>query len=150
MDFSELNEADLESECPYISIIRIQKWDIDFSGRELSLSAQGFGTQNSLRKPPPNWKPPAPPRDLWTEVKREFYLLVCTKDRKYADLRSQLDRKSRPATTTIVSMTSAAVATQLGVTAGMITPLVALALYAILKLSLNSWCNVEKASFEKK
>ena len=150
MDFADLNEADLENECPYISILRNQKWDIDFLGRDVSLSAQGFGIQNSMKKPPLGWQPPSPPRDLWTEIKKEFYLLVCTKDRKYAALRSQLDKKSRPTTTTIVSMTSAAVAAQLGVAAGMVTPLVALAFYAILKMSMNSWCNIHRESFEKR
>ena len=149
MEFLDLNESDLENECPYISIIRNQKWDIDFLGRELSLSAQGFGTQNSAGKPPPGWKPSGPPRNLWGEIKKEFYLLVCTKDGKYADLRSKLNKQSGT-TTTIVSMTSAAVAAQLGVAAGMITPLVALAFYGILKTTLNGWCNVQKESFERK
>ena len=142
--FSKLDEKELEQECPYISIVRVQKMDVDVVGWELSRSAQGFGIQNSARKPPAGMFPPKPPRDFWAEIKKEFYQLLCTNDRKYAKLRTQLNKKSTTATTVILSSISVEVAVHLGVTAGMLTPLIALMLYAILKLGLNSWCNLHK------
>jgi hypothetical protein len=145
MDLTSLCETDLESECPYISILRIQKLDIDFLGQELSLSLQGFGTQNSLNPRKLGWV--QSPRPLWTEVKKELFLLLCTKDAKYAALRRKMSAQAGSTTSTFVSVLSAAIAAQIGVIAGMVTPLVALALYGVLKLTLNAWCNIQRESF---
>ncbi len=41
-------------------------------------------------------------------------------------------------------MLSATVATQIGAAAGIITPLVALLLYGLLKVGVNSWCNLQE------
>ena len=157
MDFSTLNESELEHECPYISIVRVQKMDVDILGEELSRSFQGFGTRNSLNKEniTLGYQTNIPkhllkrPRNFWQELKKEFYLLLCTKDPKYKKLRSQLDKKSHATTTTIIAMISAAIAAQLGVAIGIITPLVALLLFAILKLGMNSWCNLHAPIEEK-
>jgi hypothetical protein len=89
------------------------------------------------------------PRDYWSEVKKEIYLLLCTKDKKYSDIRSRFSKDSNTATTAVVSMLSAAIAAQIGVVAGIVTPLVSLLLYGILKLGLNSWCNLQSSQIEQ-
>jgi hypothetical protein len=94
--------------------------------------------------------PKAQPRDYWAEVKKEVYTLICTNNRKYAGLKSSFKKKSKPSTTTIVSMISVAVTTQLGAVLGIITPLVALLLYAVLKVGVNSWCNLHKQKITTK
>ncbi len=144
MDLSSLNEADLEKECPYISIVRVQGISADEVGSGLSNSLQGFGINNSSNRDIPLCRlVVVPPRNYWKELKHEFYLLLCTKDKKYSKLRKQLDKSSNAATTTIVSTISVTIAAALGTTIGIITPLVALLLYAIIRLSVNSWCKIE-------
>jgi hypothetical protein len=151
IDISVLNEADLLDECPYISILDKQGFDIDTLGSSLSLSLQGYGPFNSSRMGQHGrglGKIKIRPRDYWLELKREFYILLCTKDRKYSAIRSQFKKKSSGATTTIVGMISATMASQLGAAVGIMTPLVALLLYSALKVGVNSWCNLCEEEFQ--
>jgi hypothetical protein len=144
IDISKLNEADLIEVCPYISILNNQKINIDALGYGLSLTFQGCGPVAKVKERENFMGFLTLPRDYWAEVKKEIYLLVCTKDRKYSDIRNHFKKKSTTSTTAIVGMLSATVATQIGAAAGIVTPLVALLLYGLLKVGVNSWCNLQK------
>jgi hypothetical protein len=152
IDISLLDEKELRGLCPYISILEGQKMDIETIGYGLSLELQGMGMLNSADKKIQERYAELrlKPRDYWAEVKKELYILLCTKDKKYADLRSRFSKDSGPATTTFVGMLSATIATQLGAVEGVVTPLIALLLYGMIKLGLNSWCNLQKPLFEGK
>ncbi len=150
IDISKLNEANLIDACPYISILNDQKINIDTLGYGLSLTFQGCGPVNTAKKDEICLGFLTRPRDYWAEVKKEIYLLVCTKDRKYSDIRNHFRKKSTTSTTAIVGMLSATVATQIGAAAGIITPLVALLLYGLLKVGVNSWCNLNKMELNTK
>jgi len=83
-----------------------------------------------------------PPRNYWFEIRKELYLLLCTKDNKYKTLRSQLKKNSSTTSATILSMISVTVTAQLGAAIGITTPLVALFLYSVLKIGVNGYCNI--------
>ena len=150
IDISNLSESELIEACPYISIMNEQKWDIETLGKGLSLRFQGCGPVGLANKDQVYIGLLTRPRDYWVEVKKEIYLLICTKDSKYADIRTHFKKKSTTTTTAIISMISATVAAQLGAVMGMITPLVALLLYGLLKVGVNSWCNLREQEFRTK
>lgn len=104
----------------------------------------GWGKKTALTYTPARRRPKSGP-NYWTMVKREFYLMVCTTDKKYAKVRSDFKKSTRKASTLVVGTISAAIAGTLGIAVGLITPLVAFLLYALVKLGLNSWCSLEAA-----
>jgi hypothetical protein len=77
---------------------------------------------------------------LWRRVRHEMNLLLCTKDKKYAPLRKQLSKESGSTHIAVVGIIAAAVSSELGVVPGMLVPLVALLLAAVLKLSKEAYC----------
>lgn len=79
----------------------------------------------------------------WKSLKKEFKMLVCGKDQKYDILRAELNKKSKKAETLIVSIISAAFASTLGLSAGLIAPFCALCLIALLKLGREAFCSME-------
>jgi hypothetical protein len=81
-----------------------------------------------------------PPKSLWISVKRESHLLCCTKDRKYAKLRQQLTATGAQSNTVLVGCITSVVAAELGVTAGMVTSLVAVALALLFTVGKESLC----------
>jgi hypothetical protein len=76
--------------------------------------------------------------NYWNRVKSEFYNFICTNDKKYAAVRSQLNAKHTQ--TAFVSIISVAVGSQSGVGAGAATPLVALLLIGALQVGVNAFC----------
>ena len=76
----------------------------------------------------------------WIAMKEEIYLFICTEDKKYAHLRGQFQKASVKSQTAIVSMIAAAVAASLGVIAGSLVPLCALALLAVVRVGQNAFC----------
>lgn len=144
IDISKLNEAELIAVCPYISIMNEQKMPIDDLGYSLSLTFQGRGPFAMAHDDHRCIGFMTLPRDYWAEIKKEIYQLICTKDRKYASIRTHFRKNQNTSTTAIVGMVSATVGSQLGAAAGIVTPLVALLLYSLLKVGVSSWCNLMK------
>lgn len=77
---------------------------------------------------------------IWRRVKNEMNLLLCTKDKKYAAVRSKLSKESGSAHTAIVSSIAAAVGASLGIVPGLLIPLVALILAVMLKIGKEAYC----------
>ena len=130
----------LEDEVPILGINEVLQLDWDDFGRLVNLEVQGYGPRMSAKKPLP---PKEPLRDYWSSVKKEVFLLLCTKDRKYSKIRSQISRKGKSATLYVLSAISAWLATVIGAPLAMLTPLVAALLLAISKVGLNAWCSLK-------
>lgn len=95
------------------------------------------------QKPPPDpANDPRPPAEFWPLVKREFFLLLCTNDDRYAALRSQLAEVSKGSTATVISMLSAAIATHVSTAAGSIVGLVVVCLYGVLRIGKEAYCSL--------
>jgi hypothetical protein len=74
-------------------------------------------------------------------LKHEMWLLVCTDDKKYSDLRKKLEREGGRSQTAMVGMIAAAVAGTVGVMWGALIPFVAMLLAAIARLGKNAYCS---------
>lgn len=86
----------------------------------------------------------------WEQLKAEFRLLLCTRDRKYAALRRELRAKGKKSQATIVSLIAAAVASRFGVAAGVLVPFCALCLIAVLRLGREAFCASGKLELSAK
>lgn len=78
--------------------------------------------------------------DYWEQLKREFKILLCTADKKYARLRKELNAAAKKSQTAVVSMIAAAMASTFGVVAGVLVPFCALCLVAVAKLGREAFC----------
>jgi hypothetical protein len=76
----------------------------------------------------------------WHHVRSEFFILLCTKDTRYAALRRQLASKGKHTETAVVTTISAAVGSSIGLVAGALVPLVALCLLAVVKVGKEAYC----------
>ncbi len=81
-----------------------------------------------------------PPKEWWPKVKYEFHVFLCTDDKKYRDLRKKLRESGNVTSTTILTMISAAIGSSLGFEAGFIVGLVAVCLYAVIKIGKEAYC----------
>ena len=80
------------------------------------------------------------PDDFRSRFKRELYLLVCTDDPKYAELRQKLREEGPLARTVVVALIAAAIGATLGMTAALLAALVALHLIALAQMGKEAWC----------
>lgn len=76
----------------------------------------------------------------WHAVKDEIYLLICTDDKKYADLRKQLEKGEAKSSTAIVALITASLTFYIGMVAGIVVPLCALVLLAVTRVGKNAFC----------
>src|SRR5258708_1517562 len=79
-------------------------------------------------------------KPYWTRLKHEFHLLICTTDKKYADLRRKIESEGGKTRTTIVALIAAGVAGTVGVAWGALVPFVALLMVAVMRLGKNAYC----------
>lgn len=82
--------------------------------------------------------PDAPP--YWSRLKNEFRILLCTKDKRYADLRKKLEANARKSQLALVSIVAAAMGHYVGVAAGILVPFCALCLIAFLRMGREAFC----------
>ncbi|KIO48336.1 hypothetical protein [Nitrosospira sp. NpAV] len=81
-----------------------------------------------------------PPKDWWPKIKEEFHIFLCTDDKKYDELRRELKSSGGKTSATILSIITASIGSKLGFEAGTIVSLVALCLYALLKIGKEAYC----------
>jgi hypothetical protein len=84
----------------------------------------------------PKKRQPSQPTNYLQRVEQEVHIILCTKDKAYAGLRKMAASSQQ----LLVTYISIAVATTLGVTAGAITPLVALCLLSAIKVGIRAYC----------
>ncbi|OQS34103.1 hypothetical protein B0T40_16040 [Chromobacterium haemolyticum] len=82
--------------------------------------------------------------DYWGNLKAEFMMLICTSNKKYADLRKKLASNADKSQTAIVSAIAAGMATQFGVVAGLLVPFVALCLVVLARTGKEAFCATVK------
>lgn len=87
----------------------------------------------------------APTTALWGSVKKEVHSFLCTDSKAYADLRKEWKGLAKQTSTTAVSALSVLVASQLGVAAGLISPLVIFALVVVLRIGKEAACQAMSA-----
>lgn len=92
---------------------------------------------------------PGHPYTYWSYVRTEIFKFVCTDDPKYAQLKTDVEKKGAQATTLILSVLSAAFANQLGTTSGVLVPFCALCLYGSLKVGKAAYCMRERELITK-
>jgi len=79
-------------------------------------------------------------QEFWRSFKAEFRDFLCTKNKKYEDLRKRLAAGGRQTQLALVSMVSAGLSAHVGIAAGLITPICALCLLAVLKMGNEAFC----------
>jgi hypothetical protein len=82
--------------------------------------------------------------DYWAELKEEMRILICTKDKKYADVRKQIDSVGAKSKTVILTSITAALAPHIGIAEGALVPGCAVLLYAVLRMGRNVLCQKQK------
>lgn len=80
------------------------------------------------------------PDRLWESTKVEFQTFLCTDSAKYADLRQQWEALRKKSSTIAVSALSATIGAQIGVAAGVITPLVIWLALVALRIGKEALC----------
>jgi hypothetical protein len=91
-------------------------------------------------------QPDGSPHKYWYAVKKEIHILVCTEDKKYKGLREQLSKAGTKSQTAIVSMIAVALAGYVGTIAGLLVPMCALLMLAILKIGRHAFCAQDELS----
>jgi hypothetical protein len=76
----------------------------------------------------------------WYAVKHEIRLLVCTSDKRYDDLRKQIENVGTKSSTTVISLITASLTVHIGILAGILVPLTALALLMVARVGKNAFC----------
>jgi hypothetical protein len=79
----------------------------------------------------------------WVAFKKEFHILLCSKDKKYQKLRSNLAKSNEKGLLAVVWEISDAIAGSLGVVAGELVPICAICLIAVLKLGKETFCHAK-------
>jgi hypothetical protein len=78
--------------------------------------------------------------NIWILVKQELHSFLCTDSKAYADLRKQWKSHREKSSSYAIGTLSAVVATQLGLAAGVVTPLVVWAILFALRVGKNVAC----------
>ena len=78
--------------------------------------------------------------NLWEQAKREFRVLVCTSDPRYASVRKQAAKLSPNQTSAFVSCLSAGLGAVIGISATVLAPLVGLLLLTLIRLGTETFC----------
>jgi hypothetical protein len=79
-------------------------------------------------------------KHYWLELRREMFILICTDDKKYADLRKKIGKEGGRSETALVGLISAGIAASMGIAWGALVPFVALLLIAVARMSKNVFC----------
>ena len=78
---------------------------------------------------------------LWDRLKKQFQILICAKDKEYADLRKDALEASKNGQTALVAMIAGGLGAAIGVSAAAIAPAISLLLIALIKVGQNAYCD---------
>lgn len=135
-----IDKSVLEEFCPHISLVEVQGLSIDVVGEEISRSSQGLGMKNTAKKDVLVFNVEF--RNYYKEIKKEFYILICTDDEKYAELRNKYIDTGEKLIKSSISFISGVLAMKTNIQVGVATQLVALLFYGTLSIGKNAWCNL--------
>jgi hypothetical protein len=82
--------------------------------------------------------------NLWKAIDSEFYSLICTKSKRYEQVRKTLDKQGGKATLIIVSTIAGVIGSVLGVVASVCVPFVAYLLTIALSVGKNVFCKITR------
>ncbi|PHQ31795.1 hypothetical protein [Rhodopirellula bahusiensis] len=80
------------------------------------------------------------PRELVEQISKEIYLVICTEDEKYADLRKKVKEQKEISATVLITLMSSTIATYVDAMAAMCVPLVTWIMAALSKTGVEGWC----------
>jgi len=86
----------------------------------------------------------------WTNFKAEFYRLVCTNAPEYAEVRKQIELAKRTTNTVVIPSLAGVIGGTIGISAGVLTPFVALGILSLAYIGKNAWCRGWPAQGEVK
>ncbi|PGM45484.1 hypothetical protein [Bacillus thuringiensis] len=91
-----------------------------------------------------------PKKNYFMLLKKEFFKLLCG-DPKYAAEREEFTQliQSPDKKTVLVSWISTLIASQVGLAASFVAPVVVIILMALAKTSLNAWCELQTATISE-
>jgi len=141
---SEIDRNVLLEECPYLSLIEEQGMSWDEVGRLLDLHLQGAGPRASANRDTYSFGLQLKPKTYWESVKKEIFTLLCTKDKKYSEIRKRLEIGTGITTIYVLSTISVWLSNLLSAQFNLIAPLVATVLYAVTQIGVSAWCELEK------
>jgi hypothetical protein len=88
-------------------------------------------------------------KDYWNAFLGELRELLCTESAKYRTLRQRVTEAETVTSKVIVPAVAGAIGATLGIAQAVLVPFVALALFAIVQLSVNGWCAVSEEEMHK-
>lgn len=140
-----LNMEDLARECP--GILLLDKYDIDtiaaaVKGPDNSLFDQlvGDDLDTLFMLPGAPEHPKKAKKSYWKEVKKEFYIFLCTDDPKYKKVKDKLQNEGDKGTKYVVGVIAGVIATSVDIALGGVVTLVALFLGLIAKIGKEAFC----------
>jgi hypothetical protein len=77
---------------------------------------------------------------LWQATKSEFHSFLCTDSAVYADLRSEWDGLKKKGSTVVLTTVAAVVGAKVGVTGGVVVPLIAWLLASTVRVGKQAIC----------
>jgi hypothetical protein len=80
------------------------------------------------------------PKGTWERIQHELWVLICTKERRYGELRKRLAGEGRKAAKVIVPILAAQIGAVLGVPATAAALFVVVCLILILQIGKEVWC----------
>lgn len=89
------------------------------------------------------------PNRYWQALIEELYILLCTEDAKYTDVRKEINDVGKVTGRYLVPTIATGIAVVIGVETAILFPFVGLALLAIIKLGQNTWCSVREDGFKE-
>jgi hypothetical protein len=81
-------------------------------------------------------------KEAWLQLKKEFYVLLCTEDESYKNVRVKLASSGNAVTVLLVALVAQSLGDKLGIVCGPVVTLVALMLCASLRLGRQTMCGV--------
>jgi hypothetical protein len=76
----------------------------------------------------------------WEAFKVKFKIFLCTKNKKYQNLRKEITKGERTAQVALVSSISSVIGSYLGTAGAVVAPLVVLSLISVIKIGKEAYC----------
>jgi hypothetical protein len=78
--------------------------------------------------------------NYWGAVRDEVHVFLCTDDKRYAAIKTQIASRAKGSQTVVIGAISAAIAGSISVPIGAVFPLAALCFLAVLKIGKEAYC----------
>lgn len=142
---AQIDEMELVAYAPPLAFVREGAFDIEEAAAYLYKGGP-FPPELSLKpqRPFEMRVDDRPPKRYWKQVKKEVYLLICTEDEKYAKLRKRIGKTRKKSGASIAAVVAAVLGDELGAEATLLTGFCAIALFGVVKIGKEAYCEIEK------